>query len=195
MSAHGGMQEGSKGDEGMSMKRWARPACAGAILFLACSAAVAQAQGTAYLKTKVDPGRAGVFVDGKYVGPARNFGIARKYALAPGHHEIRLVDPRYEEAMTTVDLVAGKTTDLSQTLKVLPLPKGPFGTLKTHSADHFAAVYINGKYYGHNDEFDNFAQGMLLPVGEYTVRIEPLSGGNKVEKKITIEADKTVVVE
>jgi hypothetical protein len=36
---------------------------------------------------------------------------------------------------------------------------------------------------------------MLLPVGEYTVRIEPVSGGNKVEKKVRIEAGKTVVVE
>jgi len=166
-----------------------------AILLLACSGLVAQSPASAYLKTKVDPGRAGVFVDGKYVGPAANFGAARKYALPPGHHEIRLVDPRYEEAVTTVDLAAGKTTVLSQTLKPLPLAKGPFGTLKTHSADKFAAVYINDKYYGHNDEFDNFAQGMLLPVGEYTVRIEPLSGGTKVEKKVRIEAGKTVVVE
>lgn len=114
---------------------------------------------------------------------------------APGHHEIRLEEPRYEEVATTVDLAAGKTTVLSQTLKPLPLAKGPFGTLKTHSADKFAAVYVNDKYYGHNDEFDNFAQGMLLPAGEYTVRIEPVSGGNKVEKKVRIEAGKTVVVE
>jgi len=147
------------------------------------------------LKTKVDPGRAGVFVDGKYVGPAANFKIARKYALPPGRHEIRLVDPRYEEVATTVDLTAGKTTTLSQTLKALPTPKGPFGTLRTKSADKFAAVYINDKYYGHADEFDNAFQGILLPAGEYMVRIEPVSGGNAVSKKVQIEADKTVIVE
>ncbi len=33
-----------------------------------------------YLKPQVHPGRAGVFIDGKYVGPARNFGVSRKYA-------------------------------------------------------------------------------------------------------------------
>jgi hypothetical protein len=180
----------------MSIEQLAKSAgVSAAILLFAWSGLVAQSTASAYLKTKVDPGRAGVFVDGKYVGPAANFGAARKYALPPGHHEIRLVDPRYEEAVTTVDLAAGKTTVLTQTLKVLPLAKGPFGTLKTHSADKFAAVYVNGKYYGHNDEFDNFAQGMLLPAGEYTVRIEPLTGGNKVEKKVTVEAGKTVVVE
>jgi hypothetical protein len=180
----------------MSMDQLAKSAGLGAaILLFACSGLVAQPAASAYLKTKVDPGRAGVFVDGKYVGPAANFGASRKYALAPGHHEIRLVDPRYEDVVTTVDLAAGKTTVLAQSLKPLPIAKGPFGTLKTHSADKFAAVYVNDKYYGHNDEFDNFAQGMLLPPGDYTVRIEPTTGGNKVEKKIHLEADKTVTVE
>ena len=40
-------------------------------------------QNSGYLKTKVNPGRAGVFIDGKYVGPAANFGVGRKYAVAP----------------------------------------------------------------------------------------------------------------
>ena len=89
--------------------------------------------GSAYLKTKVDPGRAGVFVDGNYVGPAANSGAARKYALSPGHHEIRLAEPRYEDVVTTVELTDGQTTVVSQTLKPLPLAKGPLGTLKTHA--------------------------------------------------------------
>ena len=166
-----------------------------AILLFAGSALLAKPQEAAYLKTKVNPGRAGVFVDGKYVGPAANFRVARKYTLSPGRHEIKLVDPRYEEFSTTVDLVAGKTTTVSETLKPLPLAKGPFGTLRTKSPDKFAAVYINDKFYGHAGEFNNPVQGMLLPPGEYTVRIEPVSGGNTVTKKVQIEAGKTVVVE
>ena len=166
-----------------------------ATLVCACSGLIAQPKDSAFLKAKVDPGRAGVFVDGKYVGPAANFGATRKYTLPPGHHEIKLVEPRYEEASTTVDLVAGKTTTVNQKLKPLPEPKGPFGTLRTHSPDKYAAVYVNDKYYGHNDEFDNFAQGLLLPPGEYTVRIEPTSGGSPVSKKVQIEAGKTVIVQ
>ena len=54
-----------------------------ALTFLIAGAAVGQQKDQAYLKTKVDPTRAGVFVDGKYVGPAGRFGAARKYALAP----------------------------------------------------------------------------------------------------------------
>ena len=49
--------------------------------------AVAFAQGNGYIKTHIDPGRAGVFVDGKYVGPAANFKVARKYSVAAGDHD------------------------------------------------------------------------------------------------------------
>jgi hypothetical protein len=180
----------------MSIKRLVKSSgiCA-ATLICACGGLLAQPKDSAYLRAKVDPGRAGVFVDGKYVGPASNFGATRKYALPPGHHEIKLAEPRYEEVTTTVDLTAGKTTVVTQSLKALPVPKGPFGTLRTHSADKYAAVYINDKYYGHNDEFDNFAQGLLLPAGEYTVRIEPTAGGSPVSKKVQIEAGKTVIVQ
>src|SRR5689334_13641231 len=71
----------------------------GAALILGGSvfAPLAFGQGVGYLKANIDPGRAGVFVDGKYLGPATNFGVARKYALSPGEHELKLVDPRFEE--------------------------------------------------------------------------------------------------
>jgi hypothetical protein len=165
-----------------------------AALLCAGSALTAQSRDSAWLKAKVSPGRAGVFVDGKYVGPAANFRIARKYALAPGRHEVKLIDPRYEEASSTVELVAGKTTTISNKLKPLPPPQGPFGKLRTRNADKFAAVYLNDKFYGHVDEFSNASQGVLLPAGSYTVRIEPLSGGG-VTKKVQIEVGKTVIVE
>lgn len=151
-------------------------------------------QSGGYLKTKVSPGRAGVFVDGKYVGPAANFAVGRKYALPAGEHEIKLAEPRYQEATTKVTITAGKTTVLRETLKPLALAKPPFGRLRIISADKFAAVYVNGKYMGHADEFSNFAQGLLLNPGQYDVKVEPLSGGKAVEQKVTIQADKVVIV-
>ena len=159
-----------------------------------CAPLGAQTKGDAYLKAKVDPGRAGVFVDGKYVGPAANFKIARKYALPAGPHEIKLIDPRYEEVTKMVTLVAGKTEVIEEKLKPVALAKGPFGLLRTEYPDKFAAVYVNDKFYGHSGEFDHGAQGLQLPAGEYTVRIEPLSGGNGVSQKVTITADKMSVV-
>jgi hypothetical protein len=163
-------------------------------LLLACGTLIGQQKGTAYLKTKVEPGRAGVFVDGKYIGPAKNFGISRKYPLPAGQHQVKLVDPRYEEVSTTVDLKAGKTTDLAQTLKALPPAKGPFGMIHTACPDKFAAVYVNDRFYGHAGEFNNSMQALLLPAGEYRVRVEPTSGGAPVNQTIRLEAGKTVVV-
>lgn len=169
-----------------------------ALLYIPAAATLmAQSSGSAYLKTKVDPGRAGVFVDGKYVGPARNFGVARKYTLPPGEHKIRLVEPRYEDVETTVTLAAGKTADLNQTMKALPAPKGPFGMIRTEypaGSNKFAAVYVNDHYMGHAGEFNNSVQGLKLPVGEYDVRIEPEGGGTPIRQHVKVEADKTVVV-
>ena len=158
-------------------------------------APLAFGQGVGYLKANIDPGRAGVFVDGKYLGPATNFGIDRKYALTPGEHMMRLVDPRYEELATTIQIREGKVTDLWEELKPLPEPKPPFGTLRLICPDKFAAVYLNGKFYGHADEFSNSAQGLLLNPGEYEVRVVPTKGGTLLAHvRARITEDKTTTV-
>jgi hypothetical protein len=151
------------------------------------------AQQDGSLCVKANTGRAGVFVDGKYMGPAANFGVARTYKVAAGEHELKLVDPRYEEATTKVTVAAGKKTTIHQMLKELPPPKPPFGRIRTQSADEFAAVYVNDRYMGHVDEFSNGAQGLLINPGEYTVKIVPASG-QPVTQNIKVEANKTVVV-
>lgn len=158
------------------------------------SITAAHAQGTGYLKTKINPGRAGVFVDGKYMGPAANFRIARKFALPEGEHEVRINDPRYEEVTRKVSIAAGKTTTLSEKLTPIPLAQPPFGRLRTEGFSKFSAVYVNGKFYGHTDEFSNFAQTLLLNPGEYKLRIAPLEGGSPHEETIKIEADKVTIV-
>lgn len=162
-------------------------------LLFCCALPVAAQPGNGYLKAKVSPGRAGVFIDGKYVGPAANFGMARKYTVPVGGHEVKLIDPRYEEVTTQVQIAAGKTTVIAETLKALPLAKPPFGRLRVETPDKFTAVYVNGKFMGHADEFNNFAQGLLLNPGEYTVKIVPLSGAEH-EEKIKIEADRTTLI-
>lgn len=146
------------------------------------------------LKTKVDPGRAGVFIDGKYMGSAANFHRARSFNLNAGEHEVTLVDPRYEEVKTKVTVRAGETVTLSQKLKQLPKPQGPFGRLRTVDFDKYAAVYLNGRFQGHADEISNFAQGLLIQAGEYQLRVESMTGAPVHEEKVKIDAGKTVTV-
>ena len=76
-----------------------------ALLIAVTGIPVVAQQSTGYLKTKVDPGRAGVFIDGKYVGPAGNFGVGRKYAVAAGEHEVKVSEPRYEGMVTPANHV------------------------------------------------------------------------------------------
>ena len=175
----------------MRMSSFARNA---ALLIAVTSIPVVGQQSTGYLKTKINPGRAGVFIDGKYVGPAGNFGVGRKYTVAAGEHEVRLSEPRYEDVVAKVTIRPGKTTKLAETMKAVPLAKPPFGSLRTISPDKFAAVYVNGKFMGHVDEFSNSGQGLLLNPGEYQAKIVPVSGGAAIERKITIEANKTTIV-
>src|ERR1700690_3867984 len=76
------------------------------------------AQGTmGYLKVKAHPKRAGVFIDNKYLGPAANFGVTRKYPVAPGKHEIELKESLSEDYATAVEIVSGKTTTIQETMK------------------------------------------------------------------------------
>ena len=151
------------------------------------------AQENGSLCVKANTGRAGVFVDGKYLGPAANFRVARTYPVAAGDHEVKLADPRYEELTTKVTVKPGKKTTIHETLKELPPAKPPFGRLRLQSSDKFAAVFVNEKYMGHADEFDNSSQGLLLNPGEYTVKVVPASG-SPITQTVKIEADKTVIV-
>jgi hypothetical protein len=153
----------------------------------------AQQSADGFLVAKVNPGRAGVFVDGKYLGPAANFRIARKYSVAAGEHEVRFVDPRYQDVIMKVTIEAGKRKELRATLTPVPLAQPPFGRLRTIHEDKFAAVYVNERYYGHVDEFSNFGQGLLLNPGTYEVKIVPHQG-TPIATRVTIEADKTVIV-
>ena len=153
----------------------------------------AQSSANGSLVAKVNPGRAGVFIDGKYLGPAANFRVARTYSVPAGEHEVRLIDPRYQEFVTKVNIEAGKKLTLQQTLTPVPLAQPPFGRLRTISTDKFAAVYVDEKYCGHADEFSNFAQGLLLNPGEYDVKIVP-STGTPIEAKVKVEADKVLIV-
>jgi hypothetical protein len=164
------------------------------LLIAVSSLQMASQQNSGYLKTKVDPGRAGVFVDGKYFGPAANFRIGRKYALSAGEHEVRLLEPRYEEVVRKVTIQPGKTTSLAETMKPLPPAKPPFGLLRTISTDKFAAVYVNGRFMGHAGEFNNSLQGLRLNPGEYKVKIVPVNGGEGPEETVKIEQDKVAIV-
>lgn len=155
---------------------------------------LAQNATTGSLKVKADPGRAGVFVDGKYLGPAANFSRTRTYTLPVGTHDVVLREPRYRDVTVKVTIEAGKTAEVKQKLEEVPLDPGPFGKLKTKSAPKYTAVYVDDRFMGHADEFDNFAQSLLLRPGAYQVKLVSADGARNHQEKVTITADKTTTV-
>jgi hypothetical protein len=61
---------------------------------------------TATLKLNVEPGRAAVFLDDKYVGHASEFGGLSDMLISPGKHRIKVGLPGYQTFETEVNLLA-----------------------------------------------------------------------------------------
>jgi len=87
---------------------------------------------TATLKLKIKPERAAVFLDGKFVGHAGDFGGAfRSMKIAPGKHRIRVELPGYRIYDTSIDLLPNQETEIKTELgkgsieQNTPLIKGP----------------------------------------------------------------------
>lgn len=72
---------------------------------------------TATLKLKVQPDRAAVFLDDKFVGHAGEFGGAfRSMLISPGKHRIKVELPGYQTFETEVNLLAGQKSEVKTEL-------------------------------------------------------------------------------
>ena len=71
---------------------------------------------TATLKLNVEPGRAAVFLDDKYIGHANEFGGLRSMLISPGKHRIKVGLPGYRTFETEVNLLAGQKSEVKTEL-------------------------------------------------------------------------------
>ena len=72
---------------------------------------------TATLKLKVQPDRAAVFLDDKFVGHAGDFGGAfRSMLISPGKHRLKVELPGYQTFETEVNLLAGQKSEVKTEL-------------------------------------------------------------------------------
>ena len=71
---------------------------------------------TSTLKLNVDPGRAAVFLDGKYVGHASEFGGLHSMKISPGKHRIKVGLPGYRTFETDIELLAGQESEVKTQL-------------------------------------------------------------------------------
>ena len=72
---------------------------------------------TSTLKLDVQPGRAAVFLDGKFVGHASEFGgVGHSMLLSPGKHRIKVELPGYRTFETEVNLIASQKSEVKTEL-------------------------------------------------------------------------------
>jgi len=147
-----------------------------------------------FLRTRVNPAVAGVFVNGQYKGTVSQFEhMKRAIRLAPGEYKIEIIDPRYEPLVKTVKIEAGKTEVIRERLTPKPLAQPPFGKLKIKKGER-AAIFLNNAYYGQADEFNGPGQELLVKPGTYNLRVVPMDGRSPLEQKVTITANKTTTI-
>ena len=120
-----------------------------------------------------DEKTAGVWVDGQYVGFVKELVGDKKLMLLPGKHEIVIRQAWYNEFVKEVILEPGKTHEVNVVLVKSPrLPtKDATAELKIAATPSRAAVFVDGQYAGHVDEFDGVGKAMLLTPGQHRLRI------------------------
>ena len=116
---------------------------------------------------------AGVWVDGQYVGFVKELAGDKKLMLLPGKHEIVIRQAWYNEFVEQVILEPGQIEQIHVALvKSARLPtKDATGELKIAATPSRAAVFVDGQYAGHVDEFDGVGKAMLLTPGQHRLRI------------------------
>jgi hypothetical protein len=120
-----------------------------------------------------DEKTAGVWVDGQYVGFVKELAGDKKLTLLPGKHEIVIRQAWYNEFVKQIILEPGQTHEVNvELVKSARLPtKDATGELKIAATPSRAAVFVDGQYAGHVDEFDGVGKAMLLTPGQHRLRI------------------------
>lgn len=166
-------------------------------------AAPGSAQDTGYIKAYGGPGDAGIWINGKYAGPAHRFTLSEKYPAPAGNVEVTFKEPLYEDYTVRTTVQPHKTSKVKYSMKKLEPPKPPFGRIRlgggepesflSVAAGDTGAVYLNDKFVGYVDQLNNAGGGLLVNPGSYDVRVDSQKFGD-IHQKVTVEANKVTVI-
>lgn len=173
------------------------------VLATASFALPAAAQDSGYVKAYGGPSDAGIWMNGKYVGPAHRFTLSEKYPAPAGEVELTFREPLYEDYSVKVNVQPHKTAKVKYSMKKMEPPKGPFGRLRlgggepesfiSVSAGDTGPIYLNDRFVGYVDELNNAGGGLLLNPGTYDLMVDSQRFG-QIHQKVTITADKVTVI-
>ena len=139
---------------------------------------------------------AGVWVDGQYVGYAKELTGKKKVLLLPGRHEIVVRQPWYADYTEQPVLEPGEIHLISLALvKDGRTPRNEAaGELKIAASPARAAVFVDNAFAGHANEFDGVGKAMLLAPGTHRLRIA-LPGYLPFDTVVELRAHQKVKIE
>jgi hypothetical protein len=133
---------------------------------------------------------AGLWVDGQYLGYVRELQGRGKLVLVPGEHQLLFKLIGYQDVAGSIVVDPGERT--LYRLRMLEAPditypdKAQTARLRVSVDPDDAAVFVNGAYIGHVDQFDD-RKGLRLGPGSYKFTIA-LPGYQSFETELSVRA-------
>ncbi|HEV2717492.1 MAG TPA: PEGA domain-containing protein [Terriglobales bacterium] len=120
-----------------------------------------------------DEKKAGVWVDGQYLGYVKELNGDKKMLLLPGKHEIVVRQAWYRDYVEQALLEPGEIHMIKLAMAKQSSAGAAAATseLKIDATPPRAAVFVDEQFAGHVDEFDGAGKAMLLTPGQHRVRI------------------------
>ncbi|MBI4166767.1 MAG: PEGA domain-containing protein [Acidobacteria bacterium] len=115
----------------------------------------------------------GVWIDGQYVGYLSELNGSKKVLLMPGDHEVVIRQAGYKEFTRRITVNPAEKYVLPVSMERDPKIQYPYQTasIKLSVRPNRAAVFVDGLYAGHVDEFDGPGQAMLVAPGKHQIEI------------------------
>ena len=137
----------------------------------------------------------GVWVDGGYVGYLKELRGSKKVMLLPGKHTILIRQAGYKDFTEEVTLQPGKKQVVSVAMEkaITGLPLHETSTVKISGYPSRAAVFVDGLFVGHVDEFNGWGRAMLVAPGVHRITIA-LPGYETFEAEINPHPDQKVEI-
>ena len=129
----------------------------------------------------------GVWIDGGYVGFLGELKEDNTVSLLPGEHEISVRQAGYQDFTQKVVVEPGKKLVLRVAMQKDPRAQYPDVTakVKLEVTPERAAVFVDGGFVGHVEEFRGVRRSMLISPGKHRIKIA-LPGYRTFETEINL---------